>query len=211
MDIYFIRHGEPNYEYDSLTQTGHFQAEKTAESLSKIPFNRVFASSMNRAIETARHLTNKTGQEITAFDWAREDKTWSCLSDVDENDNRRWFFDVKKNRDILTKELGNNEWYKFFPTCFKELLDEDGKEIDKWLLTLNIIHKDGNYLVKGKSPKAVAFFAHGGFGLVFYSHILGLDYPTVLFKYGQQKLCGVAHFKITNNGVELIEHNKTHY
>jgi probable phosphoglycerate mutase len=211
MDIYFIRHGDSDYEHDSLTEMGHFQAEKTSEELVKIPFDMIFSSSMNRAIETAKHLTNKTNQKIISFDWAREDRTWLHMHDTDENGKDRWFFDVKKNQKLLSKLIGKKEWYKSFKPSFEQLLKEDGGEIDKWLLSLNILHRDGKYEIIGKTPEKVAFFAHGGFGLVFYSYILDLDYPSVLSIYGQQELCGVAHFKITDNGVELICHNKTYY
>lgn len=211
MDIYFIRHGDPDYEHDSLTEMGHFQAEKTAEELKKIPFDMVFASSMNRAIETAKHLTDKTNQGIQTIDWAREDRTWTYMYDLNEEGQGRWFFDVKKNKDLLMKLVGKKDWYKSFKPDIKKLLDEDEIELDKWLLSLNVLHKDGKYKIIGKTPEKVAFFAHGGFGLVFYSHILDLDYPSVLFKYGQQDLCGVAHFKINDNGVELVSHSKTYY
>lgn len=211
MDIYFIRHGDPDYEHDSLTKMGHFQAEKTAEELVKIPFDFIFSSSMNRAIETAKHLTNKTKQKIISFDWAREDRTWSYIYDLDENGNGKWFFDVKKNQDVLSKQIGNKDWFRSFRPSIKQLFDEDAKEIDKWLLLLNILHKDGKYKIIGKTPEKVAFFAHGGFGTVFYSLILDLDYPSILAKFGQQDLCGVAHFEITDDGVKLISHSKTFY
>lgn len=211
MDIYFIRHGDPDYDHDCLTDLGHFKAEKTSEELVKMSFDMIFASSMNRAIQTAKHLTDKTNQKISLLDWAREDTTWAYLHDIDEDGHGRWFFDVKKNQEKLSCLVGNKEWYKAFPYSYKQLLDEDAIEIDKWLLGLNILHKDGKYEIIGKTPEKIAFFAHGGFGLVFYSHILDLDYPSVLAKYGQQELCGVAHFKITNDGAKLVSHSKTYY
>ena len=143
MDIYFIRHGDPDYENDSLSEMGHFQAKKTAEELFKIPFDMIFSSSMNRAIETSKHLADKTNQKIISFDWAREDRTWSCLYDIDENGKGRWFFDIKKNQELLAKLIGIKDWYKSFRPSFEQLLEEDGKEIDKWLLSLNILHRDG--------------------------------------------------------------------
>ena len=211
MDIYFVRHGDPDYEHDSLTEMGHFQAEKTAEELVKIPINKVFSSSMGRAMQTAKHLTEKTKQPITSFDWAREDRTWSCLYDINENGNQRWFFDVEKNKKILEKNIGNHQWYEYFPNRMHDLFVADGKEIDIWLRSLNIVHKDAKYELVGETPKKVVFFAHGGFGTVFFSHMLDLDYPSVLKIYGQQELCGVAHFRIDEKGIELLSYSKTYY
>ena len=85
MDIYFIRHGDPDYDHDCLTELGHFQAEKTSEELVKMSFDMIFASSMNRAIQTAKHLTDKTNQKISLLDWARAGAI-SCLNALTERD-----------------------------------------------------------------------------------------------------------------------------
>ena len=39
MNIYFIRHGMPDYKIDSLTELGKYQADHTSDYLKNIPFD----------------------------------------------------------------------------------------------------------------------------------------------------------------------------
>lgn len=70
--IYFVRHGmtggnETNtyQQLDiPLSEKGRGQADFLAERLSKIPFDVLIASTMERAQETARAIARKTGHEV---------------------------------------------------------------------------------------------------------------------------------------------------
>lgn len=71
--IYFVRHGmtggnEINayQKLDTpLSEKGHSQANFLAERFSKIPFDVLIASDMERAQETAQAIAKKTGHEVT--------------------------------------------------------------------------------------------------------------------------------------------------
>ena len=43
IDIYYVRHGDPNYVFDALTKLGRKQAEQTSQVLKDIPFDMVFS------------------------------------------------------------------------------------------------------------------------------------------------------------------------
>lgn len=49
MDIYFIRHGHPNYETDSLTELGNKQAKAVSNRLKNCNIERIYSSTMGRA------------------------------------------------------------------------------------------------------------------------------------------------------------------
>ena len=53
MLLYIIRHGDPIYETDSLTERGRAQAEAVAKRLAASGIDRVFSSPMGRARQTA--------------------------------------------------------------------------------------------------------------------------------------------------------------
>ena len=72
MDIYFVRHGHPDYAKDCLTELGHRQAAATAERLKDCKIERIFSSTKGRAMETAQHTAVKLGLEITKCDFMRE-------------------------------------------------------------------------------------------------------------------------------------------
>ena len=53
MKLLFIRHGEPNYEKDCLTENGLVQAAHLAKRLERENITAAFHSPMGRAAETA--------------------------------------------------------------------------------------------------------------------------------------------------------------
>jgi probable phosphoglycerate mutase len=56
MLIYFVRHGHPDYENDSLTEMGTFQAEAAAKRLANSGIQEVYSSPQGRAYQTAEHV-----------------------------------------------------------------------------------------------------------------------------------------------------------
>ena len=72
MNLYIVRHGNPNYDLDCLTPLGHEQAEAAAEALEAIGIDEIYSSPMGRARETAKHLADRIGKPITIEPWAHE-------------------------------------------------------------------------------------------------------------------------------------------
>lgn len=72
MNLYIVRHGNPNYDLDCLTELGHRQAEAAAAELETLNIDEIYASTMGRATETAGHLAKRIGKEIHPEPWARE-------------------------------------------------------------------------------------------------------------------------------------------
>ena len=56
MLFFYIRHGDPTYHPDELTPLGKRQAEAIAKRLALYGIDRIFASTSNRAIQTADQI-----------------------------------------------------------------------------------------------------------------------------------------------------------
>ena len=54
MRLIFVRHGEPNYALDCLTEKGVLQAEKAAQRLRSESIDAMFSSPQGRALQTAQ-------------------------------------------------------------------------------------------------------------------------------------------------------------
>ena len=63
MRIIFVRHGEPDYSTDSLTENGKKEAEALAERTSKWNVDKFYVSPQGRAKETAAPTLKKMGRE----------------------------------------------------------------------------------------------------------------------------------------------------
>ena len=56
MKIIFVRHGDPDYEHDSLTEKGHQQADLTGRRLASIDFDAILCGPLHRHIATANGI-----------------------------------------------------------------------------------------------------------------------------------------------------------
>jgi probable phosphoglycerate mutase len=74
--VYFVRHGQsvdnasPVFQSvnSPLSEKGISQAKNIAERLSSVQFEKLIASPVQRAKETAKHIADKTGKDITFSD-----------------------------------------------------------------------------------------------------------------------------------------------
>lgn len=70
--VVFIRHGQYSYEPERLTKLGLKQAKLTAKSLSLLHPSKIHSSTMPRAMETARVISQHVGLKFKAQDMFRE-------------------------------------------------------------------------------------------------------------------------------------------
>ena len=73
MRILFIRHGDPDYTIDSLTEQGKIEAELLSQKLSKMKIDYIYSSTLGRAIDTASYTLNKLKREADGvYEWLKE-------------------------------------------------------------------------------------------------------------------------------------------
>lgn len=201
MIFYYIRHGDPIYDPDSLTPLGHRQAEAVARRLSLHGLDEIYSSTSNRARLTATPTCEILKKDMKLLDFANEGHAWSELG-VITPEGRRWLFHYKKTRELFTDPavtaLGH-EWYDhpaFSEYDYKSGMERVLREANAFFKSLGYEHVDrsGKYKIVKKNDKRVALFAHQGFGLAFLSSILDIPYP--LFS---------THFDFTHTGVTVIE------
>lgn len=72
MRILFIRHGEPDYEKDDLTETGLRQAELVAQRLKDEGIEEIWSSTQGRALNTAKFTADLLGLPVKTADFIRE-------------------------------------------------------------------------------------------------------------------------------------------
>jgi len=72
MLLYIIRHGDPDYSTDSLTERGILQAEAVGKRIYASGINRIFTSPMGRARQTAEPACRLLGLEAAVEEWTHE-------------------------------------------------------------------------------------------------------------------------------------------
>ena len=184
MLLYYIRHADPIYNPDSITEYGKLQAKSLANRLVKEAIDEVYSSSCGRALMTAEATCKKLGLECKPLDFAREDKVWADMSLEVEGMHANWCFEfphiTKLFLDPAVIKLGDG-WYNhelFANYKFKEGLKRIDKDVDEFFEKLGYIHdrKNKEYKVMKSNDKKIAFFAHSGFGMAFLSSVLDIPY-----------------------------------
>lgn len=72
MKIIIIRHAEPDYSIDSLTDKGWCEAEMLADYLKDTEMTNIYCSPLGRAKDTASLTLKKFGRKAVELKWLRE-------------------------------------------------------------------------------------------------------------------------------------------
>lgn len=72
MQVLLVRHGDPDYEKDTLTDKGLAEARALAGSLRNVPIDAIYVSPMGRARRTMEYTAGIKGIEAMTLDWLHE-------------------------------------------------------------------------------------------------------------------------------------------
>ena len=189
MLLFYVRHGDPIYNPDSLTELGRSQADALVKRMRRIAPDRIFASSSTRAIQTAQPTADALGKEITVMDWCNEGHAWHDFTVVYEDGKRRWpFYDCEMRKLFCTEEMRRfgKEWYrhpKVAETRIPEGVARVAKGTDEFLLSLGYRHVENGYIAENPNDERIAWFAHQATGLAVMSHLLDIPYPELCMRF----------------------------
>ena len=182
MRLLIVRHGDPDYSIDSLTEKGWKEAEYLSERLSKLDVKDFYVSPLGRAKDTASFTLKKMNRTAVECDWLREFDVLIDRPDVTDRQKRLW--------DWLPQDWMKEEDFFYYDRWMNPKVMQDGHvgEEYKWvtdsldeLLALYGYVREGHYYrVEESNNDTIAFFCHFGLGCVLISHLLGVS-PMVLW------------------------------
>ena len=184
MILYVVRHGDPDYEKDSLTELGRLQADALAKRVAASGLDRVYTSPLGRAKMTAEPTCRALGITPEVLEWTSEDEAFKDFSVEREGGGRTWSFGSCRNTEYLTDERSlGDRWYEIYPFCScasaKEGFERIKKGSDELLASLGY-ERDGKvYRIVRPNDERVAVFCHYGAGTTWLSHLL--SFPPPLF------------------------------
>ena len=191
MRIVFVRHGEPNYEKDCLTETGKMQADAAAERLKEEGISEIWSSPLGRAAETAAAASRVLGLPVGTLDFMRE-LSWGSRDGAPLFANGHpWDLAdelARQGIDLTRPDWREHPFFRNNKVCDSVDLVEAG--IDRWLLKLGY-QREGVYyrcIREDDAQKTVALFSHGGSSCAAMAHILNLPFPYA---------CGLLHLEFT--------------
>ena len=183
MKLIFIRHGEPDYTIDSLTEKGWREAEILSNRMAKTKMDYIYVSPLGRAKDTAKPTLEKTGRSAIELPWLQEFPIWIPKPGGKEGEmkvawdwlpedwTRTEYFYDKDNWDQnpVLKEFKAGEEVNMINSNFDNLLKEHGYE------------RDGNmYKAIKANNDTIVFFCHFALTCVLLGHLLGVS-PMVMW------------------------------
>lgn len=207
MFLYYVRHGDPIYEPDSLTELGHKQAQALSNRFALYGLDEIYASTSVRAQMTAEPTAKRLNLPIISCEWANEGLAWRDFAVCKEDGNQAWAFHSRKHVDLFNSDeviaLGD-KWHThpiFANENFANGVERIHNAVDEFMISLGYKHDRahrryqcvGETKRKDGAEKRIALFAHQGFGLAFLSSLLDIPYPF---------FC--THFDISHTGASVI-------
>ena len=202
MRIIFIRHGEPNYDLDCLTEIGKIQAELLAKRLKDARIDEMWSSPYGRAWQTAeptsiiRKEPFNTLEFMHEVDWESMDgkplyqggNPWEIVDEM-----------VRKGEDLQDPNWRELPYFK--TNSILKSVDYVGKNFDQWLAGYGYV-RDGYcyYHEKEESEhRNIAIFCHGGSTTVAIAHMLNWLFPHA---------CSMLHLEFTSITVIHLDNEK---
>ena len=182
MKILIIRHGDPDYENDTLTEKGHKEAEYLAERLIKYPIKDVYCSPLGRAKATAEHYLNKVNKEMTVLPWLREFSGTIIRPDT-KQEGYCWDFMPKvwSSDEKLFSKLTWLESDIMKTGTAKKVYEETISGIDSLLLSYGYKRDGYIYKAENNTRDTIAIFCHYAMGMTILSHFTGIS-PSLLWQ-----------------------------
>lgn len=202
MLLYYVRHGDPIYNPDSLTPLGERQAEAVAKRLSQYGIDKIYSSTSNRAMLTAKPTCEILGKEAETLDWCHEMHAGKYFFVDNGKGCGSWVFHQQRYIEkFASKEVVDlhDKWYDhpdFADMSFKAGIESTSLRVFEFLSQLGFTYdkEKGMYKSSEQGNRRIALFAHQGFGLLFLSIVSLIPYPT---------FC--TRFDMTHTGVTVIE------
>ncbi len=182
MRILIVRHGDPDYEKDSLTEKGRREATLLAQRLKGEKLDYIYSSPLGRAKLTCEYTAKAMGREkdIVVKPWLKEfgypvllptgekrDVLWDMLPEFWTKDDKLYSAKAWLDKDYYQKADIPNKYFEVTRNL-DALLKEHGYAREGRLYKTEKGHRD-----------TLIFFCHFGLEMILLSHLLNIS-PVVL-------------------------------
>lgn len=202
MKLIFIRHGDPDYVNDTLTEKGKEEAKALSDYIRNLEPTYIYQSPLGRAQDTAEYSLDKLGMQAETKDWLRE---FSAEFDPNKSETARQAFKTELSvnsetgaynkriiwdilPDYLGKHpelLGEKTWQNSEVVASSDMIEKYEYVIRSFdeLLAQHGYERDGLiYRVKENNSDTIIFFCHFGVTSVLLSHMMNIS-PFVLLQF----------------------------
>lgn len=175
MKIILIRHAEPDYKNNTLTEEGFKEIESLGHHYSDNDFDYVYSSPLNRAFLTAKAVIKN--KEIVVLDWLKEFEGRVLI-----NGQKQVAWDivpsyVNEHPELLTYEYKNMDIIK--DSNVNENIDQIYDGFDKLLAKHGYFREKCTYRVTNGNDDTIVIFCHFCMMNILMSRLFNVPYLTL--------------------------------
>lgn len=197
MRILLIRHGDPDYEHDTLTEKGHREAFLLAQTAENLRVGDCYVSPLGRARDTASYTLRKLGITAGTKDWLREfpdnvdvRKYPELQKAYPDTRMKHGEYDLRIAWDMLPsywtqrpEYMDRTGWRSTKVAECSDLVplyDQVTESFDGLLARYGYVREGAHYRVERESEETITLFCHFGVSCVLLSHLWNVS-PFVLW------------------------------
>lgn len=213
MKIVIVRHADPDYSIDSLTEKGWREAEYLSERLTQLNVKEFYVSPLGRAKDTASCTLKKLNRTAVEKEWLREFAPQIWRPDNTERKLISW--------DWLPQDwMAEADFFRYDRWFLQERMQEGRvkeeydwvvKGLDEVLAEHGYRREDHYYRVEQANNDTIVMFCHFGAECVLLSHLLSISPMTlwhgmcaapssVTTVITEERRKGVASFRVNSFG-----------
>ena len=213
MRILIIRHGDPDYSIDGLTEKGKVEVQLLAKKMAKDNIDAIYCSPLGRARLTAQPTADAKNMEVKVLDWLREFDY--AVVKVPYLDSPKCPWDLLPEFVASQKTIYSpTEWTEcefikesVVPVAYSDVV----KKLDS-LLSEHGYERDGyNYKAIKPNHDTIVLVCHFGLTAVLLSHLLNCS-PYTIWQhvvcaptsvttiYTEERRDGIASFRAPSIG-----------
>jgi len=176
MRLILIRHGDPDYTHDSLTEKGLREAELLAKRVAHWKVDDVYVSPLGRAKKTAEPLLKALQKQAKVLDWAEE-----FFPPNEEGEHVLLWDYFPRDWTETDENFRESEWLNTpIASYAKPIYEKTCKELDSFLSSYGYERRGRAYRITEHSDKTVMIVCHFGISMIFLSHLLNISAQTLL-------------------------------
>ena len=181
MKLIIIRHGDPDYSIDSLTEKGWREAELLSRRIIAMEVKEFYVSPLGRAKDTASITLNKMNRKAEELPWLRE--FHAPITDENTGEQRITWDWLPGDWTNVSEFYDKDLWHTVPVMSSGHAIEEAGRVyagLDK-ILSGHGYQRDGQiYRAVRPNEDTIVLFCHFGVECVMLGHLLGIS-PMVLW------------------------------
>jgi len=212
MKLIIIRHADPDYDKDSLTEKGWKEAEFLSERIAKLDVKAFYVSPLGRAKDTASITLKKMNREAKVLTWLRE--FHAPIVDEETGDKRIPWDWLPSDWTKVNEYYDRDRWHTTPAMQSGEVIKEAElvyTGIDELLKEYGYQHEGNLFRAIKPNQDTIVLFCHFGVECIILGHLLGIS-PMILWHgfcaapssvttlITEERREGIAYFRMNSFG-----------